>query len=246
MKNIFSQLSDAFHTNNGDVSAIILCAGESTRFSSNTNKQLVSVSGKSVVVRTIDAFENCQAVREIILVVRKEDTDEYNSIICNYGFKKISCIVVGGETRQLSAMRGFKHVSEKSQLVAFHDGARCLITPQIIENVANEARMHYAATAASKITDTIKIADELGNIVKTVDREHMWSVQTPQIFDKELYRVCIENAKDKCITATDDCMLAEAYGQKVKLVETGKENIKITYKEDVVLAEAILRARGEK
>ena len=246
MRHIFSQISDAFHASNGDVSAIILCAGESTRFSGNTNKQLASVYGKSVIVRTIEAFESCQSVREIILVVRKEDTAEYNSIICNYGFKKISCIVVGGETRQLSAMRGFKHVSEKAQLVAFHDGARCLVTPQIIDKVASEARVHYAATAASKVTDTVKIADEFGNIAKTVDRELMWTVQTPQIFDKELYRVCIENAKDKCITATDDCMLAEAYGKKVKLVETGKDNIKITFKEDVILAEAILRARGDK
>jgi 2-C-methyl-D-erythritol 4-phosphate cytidylyltransferase len=74
----------------------------------------------------------------------------------------------------------------------------------------------------------------------------MWTVQTPQIFEKELYRVCIDNAKERCITATDDCMLAEAYGQRVKLVETGKQNIKITYKEDIRLAEAILKSRGDK
>lgn len=246
MKNIFSQISDAFHGHNCDVSAIILCAGNSTRFSSNTSKQLASIHGKSVIVRTIEAFENCNAIREIILVVKKEDASEYNRIICEYAFKKISCIVIGGETRQLSAMRGFKHVSEKAKLVAIHDGARCLVTPEIIEKVANVARVHYAATAATKITDTVKIADEDENIAKTVNRELMWTVQTPQIFDKELYRVCIENAKDRCITATDDCMLVEAYGKKVKLVETGKENIKITYREDLFLAEAILRSRGDK
>lgn len=247
MKNIFSQISDAFHGTHADVSAIILCAGESTRFSSSGNsKQMAQVAGKRVIVRTIEAFEACPVVKEIVLVVRKEDTSDYNRLICELGFKKISCIVVGGDTRQISAMRGFKHISEKTKLVAIHDGARCLVTPEIIETVADFAREHLAATAATKVTDTVKLSDENGNIVRTISREHMWTVQTPQIFDRELYRVCIENAKEKCITATDDCMMAEAYGQKVKLVETGRENIKITFKSDIKAAEAIIRARGDK
>lgn len=243
MKNIFSQISDIIK---GDVSAVILCAGSSTRFSTTReSKQMVEVLGKSVIVRTIEAFENCHAIREIILVVRKEDTADYNKLICEHNFKKISCIVVGGETRQISAMRGFKHVSEKATFVAFHDGARCLITPDLIELVVKTARTTKAATAATHMSDTVKVADAEGNILKTVDRELMWTVQTPQVFDKDLYRVCIENAITNGIIATDDCMLAEAYGQKVKLVETGKENIKITYKEDVEIAEAILTIRGE-
>ena len=142
-------------------------------------------------------------------------------------------------------MRGFKHVSEKSSYVAFHDGARCLITPEIIEVVAKAAKATKAATAATHMSDTIKVADDDNNIVKTVNRELLWTVQTPQIFEKELYRSCIDYAITKGISATDDCMLAEAYGQKVKLVETGKENIKITYRRDVELAEAILSIREE-
>lgn len=245
---IFSQIHDVLQgSHHNDTSVIILCAGNSTRFSGGrTDKQMVMINGKSVIERTIEAFEKAPSIKEIVLVVRKEDTGEYNRLICNNAYKKISCIVVGGETRQLSAMRGFKHISEKAKYVAFHDGARCLVTPEIIEIVANEARVHYAATAASQVTDTVKLSDEEGNISKTVSRENMWTVQTPQIFEKELYRVCIDNAKERCITATDDCMLAEAYGQKVKLVETGKENIKITYKEDIRLAEAILKSRGDK
>lgn len=245
---IFSQIHDVLQgSHHADTSVIILCAGNSNRFSGGrTDKQMVMINGKSVIERTIEAFEKAPSIKEIVLVVKKEDTGEYNRLICNNAYKKISCIVVGGETRQLSAMRGFKHISEKAKYVAFHDGARCLVTPEIIELVANEARVHYAATAASQVTDTVKLSDEEGNISKTVNREHMWTVQTPQIFEKELYRVCIDNAKERCITATDDCMLAEAYGQKVKLVETGKENIKITYKEDIRLAEAILKSRGDK
>ena len=243
MKNIFSQISDKIH---GDVSAIILCAGDSTRFSSGKeSKQMVEILGKSVIVRTIEAFEKSHSIREIILVVRKEDTAEYNKLICDCAFKKVACIVVGGDTRQISAMRGFKHVSENSSYVAFHDGARCLITPEIIEVVAKAAKATKAATAATHMSDTIKVADDDNNIVKTVNRELLWTVQTPQIFEKELYRSCIDYAITKGISATDDCMLAEAYGQKVKLVETGKENIKITYRRDVELAEAILSIREE-
>ncbi len=245
MKNIFSQISEIFH--HGEVSAIILCAGNSTRFSGGKeSKQMACVGGKSVIIRTIEAFEKCNQIREIILVVRKEDTSEYNKMICDLAFKKVSCIVVGGDTRQLSSMRGFKHVSEKTKYVAIHDGARCLVTPDIIENVIEAAKLHNAATAASQVSDTVKIADEDGNIARTVNRDLMWTVQTPQVFEKELYRVCIDNAIQKGIVATDDCMLAEAYGQKVKLVETGKENIKITVKDDIALAEAILKFREEK
>ena len=179
------------------------------------------------------------------MVVKKDETADYNRMICECGFKKVSCIVVGGDTRQLSAMRGYKHVSEKSKYVAFHDGARCLVTPEIIDKVVEAAKACGAATAASMVTDTVKIADEEGNISRTVSRERMWTVQTPQIFEKELYRYCIDNAIQKGVIATDDCMLAEAYGQHVKLVETGRENIKITVKDDIDLAEAIIKAREE-
>lgn len=248
MKNIFSQLSEKFNlSHNADTSAILLCAGESTRFSGGrSSKQMASVLGKAVIARTIEAFEESPSIKEIVLVVKKEETDDYNKLICNSAYKKISCIVVGGDTRQISAMRGFKHISEKSKLVAIHDGARCLVTPEIIEAVIAEARSNGAASSANKVTDTVKIVDDDQNISRTVSRENMWTVQTPQVFEHQLYRNCIENAKEKGLGATDDCMLAEAYGQKVKLVETGRENIKITYKEDILLAEAIIKSRGDK
>ena len=248
MKKLFSQLSEKFNlSHSADTSAILLCAGESTRFSQGrTSKQMASVLGRAVIARTIDAFEEAPSVREIVLVVKKEEADDYNKMICEAAYKKIACIVVGGDTRQISAMRGFKHISEKSKLVAIHDGARCLVTPEIIEAVISEARSNGAASAANKVTDTVKIVDNDNVISRTVSRENMWTVQTPQVFEHQLYRNCIENAKEKGIGATDDCMLAEAYGQRVKLVETGRENIKITYKEDIFLAEAIIKARGDK
>ena len=234
------------NTKRAKTSAIILCAGSSTRFSSkNESKQLALVSGTPVILRTIDAFEKCDFISEIILVVRKEDAEKYKVLVAENSLKKISCIVVGGDTRQSSALRGFKHISVKSNYVAIHDGARCLVTPEIIERVIIEADEHKAATAASRVTDTVKIADQQGFISKTVDRAYVWNVQTPQIFEVKLYQACAYNAKEKGIEATDDCMLIESAGFKVKLVDTGKDNIKITVKDDIKLAEYILSQRGE-
>ena len=230
----------------GKTSAIILCAGSSTRFSNqNENKQFAEVLGIPVVLRTIFEFEKSDLIGEIILVTKKEDIDDLKALVCKNGIKKVSCIVVGGNTRQESALRGFKHVSEKSKYVAIHDGARCLVTTEIIESVIKEADRHKAATAAYKVTDTIKLADKDGFVSKTIDRNLVWNVQTPQVFEKKLYNVCAYNAKQKDISATDDCMLVEAAGFKVKLVDTGKDNLKITVKDDILLAEYILAKRGE-
>ena len=177
--------------------------------------------------------------------MRKEDAESYKELVCQNGFKKVGCIVIGGETRQSSALRGFKHISEKANFVAIHDGARCLVTPEIIEKVIFEAAKFNAATAASRVTDTVKIADQDGFVSKTIDRNCVWNVQTPQVFEVKLYKACAYNAKEKGFEATDDCMLVESAGFKVKLVDTGKDNIKITVKDDITLAEHILSKRGE-
>ena len=160
-------------------------------------------------------------------------------------FKKINAIVTGGETRQISALRGLKHVSEKANYVAIHDGARCLVTSDIIEDVFCAALEHKCAAAATRMTDTVKLCDNDGFISKTVDRSMLWTVQTPQIFDIEIYRAITYVAMQNEIEATDDCMLAENAGIRVKLVETGKDNIKITHPCDIGMAEHILENRKE-
>ena len=242
---IFSKIAGAFNTlKNGAVSAIILCAGSSTRFSNGTkSKQLAQVLGKTVIERTLRAFDECNSINEIIVVVRKEDAEAYKSFISDKGFNKVKCIVTGGETRQISALRGFKYVSEKAKYVAIHDGARCLVDSKIIEAVIKEASKYGVATAASRVTDTVKVSDEEGFIVKTLDRSNIWNVQTPQIFEYKKYMVSAYKAKQDGYEATDDCMLAEYAGFKVKLVDTGSDNIKITVSEDIKRAEAILKAR---
>lgn len=244
---LFSKISNIFNNlKNGYLSAIILCAGSSTRFSDKgENKQLAEINGISVIERTLNVFENCQYVNEIILVVRKEDAENYKSFVYDKGFKKIKCIVTGGSSRQSSALRGFKYVSKKAKYVAIHDGARCLVTNSIIETVFKEAIRYGIATASSCVTDTVKLANKDGFIARTIDRSNLWNVQTPQIFEYKKYQISAYKAKQKNFIATDDCMLAENAGFNVKLVETGNENIKITVKDDIKRAEAILSLRGE-
>ena len=242
----FSKISEAINNlKNGFVSAIILCAGSSTRFSNQgENKQLAEINGIPVIERTLNVFEECQSINEIVLVVRKEDAESYKAFVYDKGYKKVKCIVTGGQTRQLSALRGFKYVSKKAKYVAIHDGARCLVTQSIIEDVLNEATKHGAATSATRVTDTVKLAKKDGFIQKTLDRSNMWNVQTPQIFEYKKYQIAAYKSNQDNFDATDDCMLAEYVGFKVKLVDTGNENIKITVKDDIKRAEAILASRG--
>ena len=224
------------------MSAVILCAGSSIRF--GTDKQKILLGGKPVCEHTIKTFQNSKEVNEIIVVVPKDDIDFYKQLVTNGGYDKVKAIVVGGETRQSSAFRGFKHISEKAKYVCIHDGARCLVTEDIIFSVYNGVILSEgAAAAATKITDTVKEASRDHFVEKTLDREKLWSIQTPQIFDVEIYKKAIEAAVQNDFVGTDDCGAVELAGFKVKLVETGKENLKITYKNDIKLAELILKSR---
>ncbi|MBQ3528479.1 MAG: 2-C-methyl-D-erythritol 4-phosphate cytidylyltransferase [Clostridia bacterium] len=224
-------------------SAVILAAGNGTRFGGKVKKQYVEVLGVPCVVRTVEAFENCSLIDEIILV---GDTEALSEMLEPYSFKKISRFVSGGETRQDSALRGFDSVSEKSKYVAIHDAARCLVTSEMIEKTVRAAHKHRAAAAAHKSEDTVKIADKNGIIEKTTDREKIWLVQTPQVFQNDVYRVSAYMAKRDEATVTDDCMLCERLGFEVKLCECGRENIKLTNPDDLMLAEAIISYRQNK
>ncbi len=221
-------------------SAVILAAGNGTRFGGSVKKQFVDVLGIPCLVRTVKAFEECDLIDEIIIV---GDADTINETIAGYKFEKVSMIVSGGETRQDSALLGFDSVSDKSKFVAIHDGARCLVTPEMIEATVKEAYKYRAAAAAHKSEDTVKIADKKGFVVKTTDRDKIWLVQTPQVFQNDVYRVSAYMAKRDEETVTDDCMLCENLGFEIKLVECGRENLKLTTKEDLLLAEAIIAYR---
>ena len=223
------------------VTAIIAAGGSGSRMGSAVTKQLIELDGMPVVARSIAAFEKCPCIKDIVIVARSDEKDIYKNFIKKYSFKKIRAVVSGGKTRQESVLNGFKAISSKCDFVAIHDGARCLITPDDIKKVLYEARCHDAASAAVPAKDTVKITDSKGFVISTPDRSKVWYAQTPQIFRADLYRAAAFYALKQNFEATDDNSLAEHLGAKVKMVDCGYRNIKITTPEDISIAEALLK-----
>ena len=224
-------------------SAIILAAGSGTRFGDDKAKQFVEIDGIPVLVRSALAFENSEEIHEIVVVTRKADVEGCRNILKNAGITKLTSVTAGGDTRQQSAKIGFEAANPDCDFVAIHDAARCLVTTDMIEAAFESAYVDGAAACAGRVVDTIKKTNGNNIITETVDRENTWLDQTPQIFMADMYRAASYMAEKDGVNASDDCALCERLGFKVKLVDCGKTNIKITYPEDVIFAEAILKSR---
>ena len=224
-------------------SAIIAAAGLSTRF--GENKQSVSILDVPVLIHTLRAYDNADCIDEIIIVTKKEDIELWQKQCELFSIKKVTKIIEGGATRQDSVICGFEAISDKAKFVAIADGARCLTTPININDVCFAAYKHKAATAAHRATDTVKIARSGHFIESTPDRETIWLAQTPQVFKVSLYRAAAYTALKEKVAVTDDNSLVEFIGHPVYLVECGAQNIKITTRDDVIVAESILHHRKE-
>ena len=235
-------MSDITVKDNIFVSAVIVSAGNSTRMG-GINKQFLEINDIPVIAHTINAFDNLDVINEIVVVTRECDIDYVVSLIEKYNFKKVSSVVPGGETRQLSVYNGVINTSDSADYVAIHDGARPLVSDKVIVNTLNNAFEYDAAATGVKVKDTVKVVDDNDNIVDTPDRSYMRFIQTPQIFKKSLYIDAV-NSVENSKNFTDDCMLIEAYGEKVKFVDGDYENIKITTPEDVELAENFIKRKG--
>ncbi len=227
--------------------AVIAAAGLSSRMQGE-NKQFIKLDGVEILARTVRAFEASDCISEIVIVTRAEDVRVVIDLCEKYNFKKIVAVVPGGENRQESVFKGILEISDKMDFIAIHDGARCLVTPYMIEKVCREAYIYKAATAATCVVDTVKRTEKgKGFIAETLDRNNTWLAQTPQVFDANLYRAAAYTAKQKGFFATDDCSLAENIQfNSIRLVECGRENIKITTPDDIFLAEAFIAARKAK
>ena len=211
-----------------------------------TTKQMMRLRGIPVIVHTARAFDACPYIDDIIIVARREEIHVVEELMKEYGIRKFRRAVAGKETRQLSALAGFEAIeTAKTKYVAIHDVARCLVTPGMIADVVSAAYATRAASAASRVVDTVKRANPDGFVLETLDRETLWLAATPQVFSEALYRAAAYTAVHAGFTATDDMMLCERIGQAVKLVDCGGENFKITTKPDILRAEAVLVAREE-
>lgn len=218
------------------ISAVIVAAGSGTRMKAGKNKVFLEILGKTILEHTVSVFSGMSMIDEIIVVTN--EIEEAEKILSKYS--KLKAIVPGGTVRGESVKNGLKKAD--GDFVAIHDGARALILKEDIENVLDAAMEFGAAALGVKCKDTLKMADENGFISKTMDREFLYNIQTPQVFKlleiTEMYEKCNE-------VFTDDCALAEKYGVRVKIVDGSYDNIKITTPEDMDLAERILKKRGE-
>lgn len=225
------------------VSVIIAAAGNSTRYGTGKSKQFLILDNTPVLIKSIQAFEEIDDVKEIIVTARKQDFEIIEDFIAQYGVRKVKHIVEGGATRQDSIYAAVENVDEKADLVAVHDGARPLIKRKVIESVIQKADEVDAAACAVPVKDTIKIIDSSGKIVTTPERDSLRAVQTPQVFRLSLYKEAIEKAVSDGKQYTDDCQLVESMGYPVYLVDGDYENIKITTPDDLLVAEKFLYER---
>ena len=226
--------------------AILLAGGSGSRMSSETTKQMMPLCNKPIIVYSLEALDASEYIDEIIVVAKSDEITLYPELIKQYGIKKVTHIVEGGESRQDSVLRGFEMVPDKADHIAIHEGARPLITPAQIKAVVLAAYDYKAAAAAAPAKDSIKVANISGMVDHTVDRKTVWLMQTPQVFYANLFRASIYTASKDKFQGTDDAEVAEHAGFSTKLVDTGYENIKITTPVDLLIAEAILRQREEK
>lgn len=222
--------------------AVIVAAGSASRME-GTDKIFALLDRLPVICRTLDAFERCALVDEVVVVTRGECVERMSRLCPAYG--KVRLVVPGGATRMESVLAGVRAVSEGAELIAVHDGARPLVPVEVITRTAAKAAKFGAAAPAIPVKDTIKVASA-GAVQQTPDRRTLYAVQTPQIFDADLLRGALQNAKDKALAVTDDCSAVEALGMTVQLTDGSEENIKLTTPLDMELAEAILRRRRTK
>jgi 2-C-methyl-D-erythritol 4-phosphate cytidylyltransferase len=222
------------------VCAVIVAAGKGKRMGAGKNKQFIEICGRPVLYYTLDAFQQCGEVDEIVLVCAPGETEYVKEeILARYGFSKVKAVVPGGAERQYSVYNGIKAAGECG-VVLIHDGARPFVSPGIISDGVRHAREHGAAACGVVPKDTIKLRDESGFSAGTLERSSLFSVQTPQCFRLELIAGCYEKAISGEIIFTDDTSVAEHFGHEVFLYEGSYDNIKITTPEDIYLSEVIL------
>ena len=222
-------------------SAVIVAAGSSQRM--GTDKLTADLCGVPVLVRTLRVFDTCELVNEIVVVTRGDRIEEIADLCKAYGISKVSKVLAGGSTRVESALVGVSEVDPKASRIAIHDGARPLVTTELIERTVRAAKEYYAAVPVIPSTDTLKAVDEKGYVIGTVDRATTWRVQTPQVFKADFIKGALTKAMEKNLPLTDDCSAMEMMGVKTMTVPGDEDNIKLTTPRDMILAEAILKAR---
>ena len=216
--------------------AVIVAAGTASRMG-GIDKVMAPIKGEPMILRTVRNFQNCDVISEIVIVTRPDLIVPITNLCKNMG--KVTAVVAGGNSRQESVNLGLNALGDKVKLAAVHDGARPLITWQVIDRVVRAANTYGAAAPAVPVKDTIKVVE--GYVVKnTPDRATLRAVQTPQVFDYDMLRGALKKAELDGAQVTDDCSAVERIGLTVKIVEGDERNIKVTTPMDLKIAEMLL------
>ncbi len=219
--------------------AIVIAAGSGKRFNSTIPKQFIEILGKPLLIHTLERFERCDAVSEVILVLSSDVIGDLTNIAGKFELQKIKKIVSGGATRAESVFEGFRSVEPSAEIVAVHDGARPLVSVDEISRTIEKAKETGAACLVAEVTDTIKEIDG-DKFAGTLDRRKLRRALTPQAFRYEILQKALLHA-DLGEDVTDECCLVEKLGHEIAFVEGNPKNIKITRPEDLIFAEAMLK-----
>lgn len=224
------------------ITAVIVAGGKGTRMGADKNKVFLQIMNKEILYYTISAFEQNININDIVIVTGRNDIEKCKTLIEKYNFRKIKCITEGGRERQQSVMNGL--MKSDGDIVLIHDGARALVTDKEINSSIKDCIKYGASAVGIKCKDTLKSTDTEGFITGTINRESTYLIQTPQTFYLDKILNMHRKAAAEGFSATDDCMIAEQYGVKIKISSGSYENIKLTTPEDIIVGEVILRKRG--
>lgn len=227
------------------ISAIIVAGGSSRRM--GFDKLTAPLCGKPVVWYSIRAFAEAADFDEIIVVTREDRVAEFEAIVADVGAAKPIRVVAGGAERHLSVWNGLQSIAaEESEFVAIHDGARPLITPELVSECLDAARKHHAACCAAPIPDTVKRSDAKHHVTESVERNNLWAMQTPQIFASGLILQAYAALMAQHETVTDEISAVQRLGKRPFLLQSEEWNFKITFPRDLELAAHVLELRAKK
>ena len=220
----------------GYCGAVIVAAGTASRMG-GIDKVMAPLCGEPMIVHTVRAFQTCDAIREIVVVTRQDLVVPIMDLC--HGFDKVHSVITGGDSRQASVAMGIGALSSKTRLVAVHDGARPLISDQVIDRTVRAAHAFGAAAPAIPVKDTVK--EVKGGLVScTPDRATLKAAQTPQVFDIDQLKVALAKAQKDGAAVTDDCSAVERMGMSVRIVEGDERNIKVTTPMDLMVAQLLM------
>lgn len=222
--------------------AIIPAAGEGTRMGSALPKTFLPIGGVPLIVHTLRAFEACQSVDKVVLVVHPDYASEYQKLVDQYEITKVKEYITGGAKRSESVGNGLTYVDPDCGIIIVHDGARPLVKPEIIDKAVAMCVTDKAVVVGVPVKQTIKKINSVeGSVERTLNREELWEIQTPQVFHRDVLVEAYEHAKS--MDVTDDASLVEQIGIKVKVIQGDYLNIKVTTPEDIIIAEKMLDTR---